>query len=209
MHATLVPFCFPDRDAVSLASMRTRRRADVNVTAMTDAPISGFEYRVVPAPRKGEKAKGVRSPEGRFALALNRVMNRMGEHGWEFVRADTLPADERVGLTQTVQRYHSLLVFRRALAPQVVVLAPSAEPVTVDAVATPAPRIPKARPVLVPATENVPAPVSRMVAVKASDDDRAPVAHFWGGFEDSGATTDEDAQVVDFLATRQIRQAAE
>lgn len=80
-------------------------------------PDQTFEYRVIPAPRKGEKAKGVRSGEGRFALAMSRLFNHMGAQGWEFVRADTLPAEERVGLTGTEVRYHALLVFRRALAP--------------------------------------------------------------------------------------------
>ncbi|WP_179381171.1 DUF4177 domain-containing protein [Jannaschia marina] len=82
-----------------------------------DAPQQTYEYRVVPAPRKGEKARGVRSGEARFALALSRLFNHMGAQGWEYVRADTLPAEERVGLTGTELRYHALLVFRRALAP--------------------------------------------------------------------------------------------
>ncbi|MEM8850153.1 MAG: DUF4177 domain-containing protein [Pseudomonadota bacterium] len=88
---------------------------------MSDAhtpPYQTYEYRVVPAPRKGEKAKGVRSGEGRFALAMSRLFNRMGADGWEYVRADTLPAEERVGLTGKEVRYHALLVFRRATAPQ-------------------------------------------------------------------------------------------
>jgi hypothetical protein len=76
-----------------------------------------YEYRVVPAPRKGEKAPGLRSPEGRFALALSRLFNHMGERGWEYVRADTLPAEERVGLTGKTVRYHTLLVFRRVVLP--------------------------------------------------------------------------------------------
>ncbi|PWJ19398.1 DUF4177 domain-containing protein [Jannaschia seohaensis] len=84
-----------------------------------DGPHQTFEYRVVPAPRKGEKARGVRSGEARFALALSRLFNRMGAEGWEYVRADTLPAEERVGLTGKEVKYHALLVFRRALAPPV------------------------------------------------------------------------------------------
>ena len=101
----------------------------------TDPPHETFEYRVVPAPRKGEKARGVRSGEARFALAMTRLMNRMGQDGWEFVRADTLPAEERVGLTGTEVRYHTLLVFRRAKAPPPVqqVIAPPPEPLRLAA----------------------------------------------------------------------------
>lgn len=72
-----------------------------------------YEYRVVPAPRKGEKARGLKSGEERFAYALTGLMNRMGAEGWEYLRADTLPLDERVGLTGSKTTYQSLLIFRR------------------------------------------------------------------------------------------------
>lgn len=90
----------------------------------SDTPHQSYEYRVVPAPRRGERASGVKTAEGRFALAMSRLFNRMGEQGWEYVRADTLPAEERVGLTGTEVRYHALLVFRRSLAPAVTIPQP-------------------------------------------------------------------------------------
>lgn len=73
-----------------------------------------FEYKVVPAPRRGEKAKGAKTSEERFAVALMRVMNEMGAEGWDYVRADTLPCDERSGLTGVKTSYLNMLVFRRA-----------------------------------------------------------------------------------------------
>lgn len=72
-----------------------------------------YEYKVVPAPVKGLKARGVRSPEARFAHALATAMNSLGAEGWSYLRADTLPAVERVGLTKTKTVYHNMLVFRR------------------------------------------------------------------------------------------------
>ncbi len=83
-----------------------------------------YEYKVVPAPKKGEKAKGVRSTEGRFANALQLLMNEHGATGWEYQRTDTLPCEERVGLTGRTTTYQNLLVFRRALPEQVSALAP-------------------------------------------------------------------------------------
>lgn len=75
-----------------------------------------YEYRVVPAPRRGEKARGVKTTEDRFALALMQVMNALGAEGWDYVRADTLPCDERAGLTGgTRTSFQNMLVFRRAL----------------------------------------------------------------------------------------------
>ena len=74
-----------------------------------------FEYRVVPAPKQGLKAKGVRSNEERFAHALEVMMNDLGAQGWDYVRADILPAEERQGLTGRVTVYQNMLVFRRVV----------------------------------------------------------------------------------------------
>lgn len=75
-----------------------------------------YEYRVLPAPTRGVKAKGVRSPEDRFAHALMILMNDMGREGWEYLRADTLPCEERVGLTGRSTKFRNMLVFRRPIA---------------------------------------------------------------------------------------------
>ena len=72
-----------------------------------------FEYKAVPAPTQGTKAKGVKTTEGRFALSFSNVLNDMAAEGWEYVRAETLPAVERKGLTGTQQTYQNILIFRR------------------------------------------------------------------------------------------------
>ncbi|WP_291840512.1 DUF4177 domain-containing protein [Limimaricola sp.] len=77
-----------------------------------------YEYKVVPAPRRGVKAKGARTVEERFAQALQATMNTLGAEGWEYQRSDTLPADERSGLTGRTTVFHNMLVFRRALPAQ-------------------------------------------------------------------------------------------
>jgi Domain of unknown function (DUF4177) len=74
-----------------------------------------YEYKVVPAPRRGEKTRAAKTTEDRFAYAVQSLMNGLAEEGWEYVRADTLPCDERSGLTGTKTSFHNLLVFRRAL----------------------------------------------------------------------------------------------
>lgn len=75
-----------------------------------------YEYKVVPAPRRGLKAKGVKGSEAMFAHALASVMNGLGAEGWEYVRADTLPCEERQGLTGKTTVFQNMLVFRRPLA---------------------------------------------------------------------------------------------
>ncbi len=72
-----------------------------------------YEYRVIPAPVKGTKAKGVKTTQDRFALSLQETMNAMAADGWEFQRAETLPSEERSGLTGTKTVYQNVLVFRR------------------------------------------------------------------------------------------------
>ena len=54
-----------------------------------------YEYRVIPAPDRGLKAKGYSTAEARFANALQTLMNDMGTRGWEYQRAETLPASDR------------------------------------------------------------------------------------------------------------------
>ncbi|MEP2784320.1 MAG: DUF4177 domain-containing protein [Pseudoruegeria sp.] len=73
-----------------------------------------YEYKVVPAPVKGTKAKGLKSTSERFAQSLMDVMNAEGCNGWEYLRADTLPVEERSGLTGKSTTYQNMLVFRRA-----------------------------------------------------------------------------------------------
>ncbi|MEP4248486.1 DUF4177 domain-containing protein [Tateyamaria sp.] len=77
--------------------------------------MSGWEYKVVPAPKKGIKGPGIKGAENRFANALEALMNQMGAEGWEYQRAETLPSVERAGLTGSNTEWRNLLVFRRAL----------------------------------------------------------------------------------------------
>ncbi len=98
-----------------------------------------YEYKVLPAPQKGVKVKGAKTTEARFAHALMEIMNEMGRDGWEYQRTDTLPCQERVGLTGKRTQFQNMLVFRRELpveadaAPEVTAVS---EEVTADQPAT-------------------------------------------------------------------------
>ena len=82
-----------------------------------------YEYKVVPAPRRGERVKGVKAAEDRFAIALTNVMNTHAAQGWEYQRTETLPAEEREGLMGKATVFQNMMVFRRQN-----VAAPAAEP---------------------------------------------------------------------------------
>ncbi len=77
--------------------------------------MSNFEYKAVPAPTQGTKSKGLKSTEDRFALTVTELLNEMAMDGWHFLRAETLPCDERRGLAGTQTTFQNLLVFRRVI----------------------------------------------------------------------------------------------
>jgi len=90
-----------------------------------------YEYKVIPAPERGKKARGVKGATDKFAYALESAINGMAVSGWEYVRSETLPCEERRGLAGRRTIYRNLLVFRRekALQPDPAVLTePIAEP---------------------------------------------------------------------------------
>ncbi|GAA3854753.1 DUF4177 domain-containing protein [Celeribacter arenosi] len=89
-----------------------------------------YEYKTVPASKKGEKAKGVKSPEGRIAQAMETTLNAQAKDGWEYIRADLLPMEERAGLTSRTTNYYTVLVFRREIEQAI-------KPVAQDAIAEP------------------------------------------------------------------------
>lgn len=72
-----------------------------------------YEYSVIPAPSRSEKDKDAKTPADRYATTLTAELNRMADDGWEYIRADVLPSEERSGLTGRSTVYHNLLVFRR------------------------------------------------------------------------------------------------
>lgn len=75
--------------------------------------MSSFEYSAIPAPIRSEKAKAAKTPAERYALTLTEEINRMASDGWEYLRAETLPSEERSGLTGRTTLFHNLLIFRR------------------------------------------------------------------------------------------------
>jgi hypothetical protein len=73
-----------------------------------------FEYKVVPAPRRGIRTKGAKGTAGKFAGAMENVLNKLGASGWEYIRAESLPVDERQGLAmRKTESYQNVLIFRK------------------------------------------------------------------------------------------------
>ncbi|MEM9430226.1 MAG: DUF4177 domain-containing protein [Pseudomonadota bacterium] len=108
-----------------------------------------YEYKVVPAPRRPKRTRGSKTVPDRFAKTLTDVINAEAADGWEYLRAESLPVEEKKGmLTAATEAYHAVLVFRRDLQPaDRTVIRPAtprlrvAEPAETE-VRTPAPSVP-------------------------------------------------------------------
>jgi hypothetical protein len=77
--------------------------------------MQSYEYRVIAAPAKPAKGKG--DVETRFAETVATTLNAEAGAGWEFLRVETLPCEERQGLTGSRTVFRSMLVFRRPAEP--------------------------------------------------------------------------------------------
>ncbi len=129
-----------------------------------------YEYKVVPAPQKGQKSKGVKTPEGRFALSIEAVLNEMAASGWEYLRAELLPSEERSGLTGSATNWRNLLIFRRGLEEDAAIVAPVMDtPATAAPVVVPAPPVSSQEPARTPPLVS---PVD--AATESPDKDRDP-----------------------------------
>ena len=83
------------------------------------------EFKVIPAPKRAEKARGLKTTADRFAHAIALVMNDLARDGWQYLRADTLPCEERSGLTGKTTSFQTLLIFRRPVVAPAVTAVPA------------------------------------------------------------------------------------
>jgi len=73
-----------------------------------------LEYKVIPAPRNAQRKKGAKTATERFSVGLEETLNDMAADGWSFLRAETLPVDERQGvMRKVVEEFHTVLIFSR------------------------------------------------------------------------------------------------
>lgn len=73
-----------------------------------------FEYKTVGGPERGRKRKGCRTASERVAAAMEELIQTEAAQGWEYLRTDLVPVEERAGLFARRQTMHcAVLVFRR------------------------------------------------------------------------------------------------
>jgi len=96
-----------------------------------------YEYKVIPAPARAQKIRGLKTTSERFAHLLTEAINAEAEEGWDYVRAESLPCEEKKSILGGIKRStESVLIFRRALdlvdQPPEAVAALHAEPVDAE-----------------------------------------------------------------------------
>ena len=145
-----------------------------------------YEYKVVPAPTKGLKGKGVRGAEARFSHAVQELMNGMAGYGWEYQRSETLPSTERSGLTGTTTEWRNVMVFRRLRENDADAFAPELLPA------------PEA---IVPGTREVDTSGPIMMATAGTTASAKGSIHTDVQWDNGGDGSDGDADVSSPLAT--------
>jgi hypothetical protein len=140
-----------------------------------------YDYRVIPAPRQLKKVKGISGAEELFAVTLTEAINEVARQGWEYVRAERLPAEAPRGwLKPAVAEEQAVLVFRRpreSLGPRLAAVRPESAGVTPAVALPPEPEAPRP----VPPDER--AAVNRM---KSRFQRAEPSLSFEGADEDDG-----------------------
>jgi hypothetical protein len=132
--------------------------------------VTYYEYKVAPAPKRLKRVKGVSATADLFAATLAEAINAAAREGWEYVRAESLPAEEAGGwFRRGAEVIETVLIFRRpreTLGPRLASarpeLAAEADGPRLGAVERPVPAAMRREPRLadaVPAAEAVPTPL--------------------------------------------------
>lgn len=75
-----------------------------------------YEYKCVGAPEKAKRSRGAKTRTDRVAHAMQELINREAVNGWEYLRTDLLPVEEKSGLfSRSSEAHRAVLVFRRSV----------------------------------------------------------------------------------------------
>ncbi|MCH8166977.1 MAG: hypothetical protein IIC03_03500 [Proteobacteria bacterium] len=74
-----------------------------------------YEYKIIGAPEKGKRKRGMRRKSDRVAAAFADILKSEAVDGWEYQRTDLLPVIEGAGWFRRGHEVHrAVMVFRRA-----------------------------------------------------------------------------------------------
>lgn len=164
-----------------------------------------YEYKVVPAPTKGLKGKGVKGAEARFSHAIQELMNGLSGYGWEYQRAETLPSIERTGLTGSSTEWRNVLVFRRLRETDTEAFSPELLPSPEEDAATPQEQEKKLDPVKEPEPEETKPAASEPADEKQAKDEPEPGLD--NGVEDTSEVSGIGGALKTLAAKRKFKKS--
>ncbi|MEM9139650.1 MAG: DUF4177 domain-containing protein [Pseudomonadota bacterium] len=75
-----------------------------------------YEYKCVGAPERGKRRRGAKTRSDRVANAMEEMIVAEAVDGWEYMRTDLVPVEERAGwFGRTHEVHRAILIFRRSL----------------------------------------------------------------------------------------------
>ncbi len=87
------------------------------------------EYKCVGAPERAKRKRGMKTRSDRVAGAMQEIIAAEAVDGWEYLRTDLVPVEEKAGLFGRAREVHrAVLVFHRGHAQVQPVLLPSLAP---------------------------------------------------------------------------------
>lgn len=73
-----------------------------------------FEYKCVGGPERPRRLRGTHSRSDRVAVAMQEIIGAEAVDGWEYLRTDLVPVEEKAGIFSRPQEVHrAVLIFRR------------------------------------------------------------------------------------------------
>jgi hypothetical protein len=76
--------------------------------------MSYYDYKIVPAPKKAKKVRGVSGAADLFALTLTDAVNELARQGWEYYCSESLAIQTPGGwFSRARTEEHTVLVFRK------------------------------------------------------------------------------------------------
>jgi len=77
-----------------------------------------YEYKCVGGPERGKKAKSAKTRSDRVAVAMEEIIADEATDGWEYLRTDLVPVEEKTSFFSRTQEVHrAVMIFRRAIGP--------------------------------------------------------------------------------------------
>lgn len=76
--------------------------------------MSYYDYKVIPAPKRAKKVKGISGSADLFALTLTEAINEVSRQGWEYYCSESLSISTPGGwFRPSVTEEQTVLVFRK------------------------------------------------------------------------------------------------